>query len=230
MKSLSAAITLFCFALLCSGYVMAAEESPQLAEEKLPFLKPFSFQMNFISDLDWNGLSQLGSYGMTEFVVKQNPAVSPMKYRTFDDSIVVTINAASLSKSRLQEIRQMIRKEVKKSHFRVVDPKESEAGIAAIFSPFRTESGAKTWELLVVIFDRPQMRQVMADNPQKRALDAVFESSVRVMVSHLYPATDIDFAGQEGEPAGTDALKKLVTKVFSNFMEATEKDKSKPGA
>lgn len=184
------------------------------------FKRPLSVQAKMISELEWKGLARMGIYGSTEYVAKAVPGMAPENYTTFDDSIIIAINAGEIPGDLLAMMRDTIRKRVSAADrsYRFVSPDQAQAGIASIFSPVRAREGT-TWELVVVVFDRARMASAMAEKPDVNPVDAIFRSAIRGMVSHLYPETDLNFAAGTSDAPTVDGIRKLYSRALANFLD-----------
>ncbi len=202
------------------GMAWAAEPAAGAQQQAQPFAAPFSRNMQIISESDEFGLGQFGHFGLTERVVKPVPGMAAQNYQSFDESMVVTVNAGGkIAPATLDFIRGLVRDQVRQANFTVAPPDRSQAGIASILSTFRTAGGQITTELLVVVFDRAKMRALQQANPELRGLDAIFQAAIRAMVSHLYPATQLDLLHGAEAGATRDGLQILFKRCFSHFME-----------
>ncbi|MDH5649968.1 MAG: hypothetical protein OEY67_09975 [Gammaproteobacteria bacterium] len=213
---------------ITAGAGVAADPADKSSAAVEPFAMPFSFQLNILNSIEYEGLSQFGASGLTEYVVKPVAGMQPGKYETFDESIVMAVNIGKVAPQSLDMVRSLVREQIEKTSYKIQPPEQSQAGIASIFSLFRTWKGDVTTELLVVVFDREKMRGLLKSKPEMRAIDAIFQSSIRAMVSHMYPVTAVDFSGLDKDGTTRDALKILYEKSFSNFMTPTSKELDAP--
>lgn len=203
----------------CAGPQQKPTPRPDPTPQEKVFQRPFSVQTKIISELEWKGLARLGLFGTTEYVVKGVRDRLPEEYTVFDDSIIVAVNAPPLAEELLTEIRSIIRAQVTGDpRFSFAEPAGAQAGIASIFSPFRAEQGT-TWELLIIVFDRARMADLLRQTPDINPVDAVFRSGVRAMVSHLYPETDLDFAAGTADAQTMDGIRKLYSRALDSFMQ-----------
>ncbi len=215
-------------ALLYTGAALAADAPVEKSGTQEPFAEPFSRKLKIISQVEMDGLSRFGQSGLTEYVVKAVPDMHPGKYKIFDESIVMAVNAGEVAPEMIDYMRGLVRAQVTGSKFTIAEPDKSQAGIASIFSTFRTLTGAVTTELLVVVFDRDKMRSMLKAQPELRVIDAVFGSAIRAMVSHLYPATVLDYKNGMHDAVTQDSVKILYQKIFSHFMEPTVAERGAP--
>ncbi len=211
---------LLCALLGWPAWSAAAETAA--AEKAAPrkiFNTPLSLQSKIISATEANGLAQLGSTGLTEYVVKQIPGMQAQAYHTFDNSIVVSVNGGTLPAAMLEQLRSLVHERVVHSGFKVVEPTQSQAGIASILSPFQTPSGRTTWELLLVVFDRAKFKTLEMTGAPAQGLQPVFQSAIRGIVVHLFPETDLNLSGSTPDQTTLDGLRIMFDKAFSNFMQ-----------
>ena len=222
--------TFICILLCGSVESMAAEiPAPDKSAPRKIFTTPLSLQSKIISATEANGLAQLGSTGLTEYVVKQIPGMDAQAYRAFDNSIVVNVNGGTLPAEMVERIRSLVKERVVQSGFKLVDPTVSQAGVASILSPFQTPSGRTTWELLLIVFDRAKFKTETAAVPAQ-GLQPVFQSAIRGIVVHLFPETDLKLSVSTPDQMTLDGLRIMFDKAFSNFMQplASEQQKT-PG-
>jgi len=219
---------LVCMLLCCSAWPVAAETTaPEKSTPRKIFSTPLSLQSKIISATEANGLAQLGSTGLTEYVVKQIPGMDAQAYRLFDNSIVVSVNGGTLSAELVQHIRSLVEERVVQSKFKLVAPAESQAGIASILSPFKTPSGRTTWELLLVVFDRAKFKTLETGAARTQGLQPVFQSAVRGIVVHLFPETDLDLSSSTPDQTTLDGLRIMFDKGFSSFMQPLASEQQK---
>lgn len=222
------------FICVLLGWPLWAAAADSAAPEKLAarkvFSMPLSLQSKIISATEANGLAQLGTAGLTEYVVKQIPGMDAQAYQVFDNSIVVSVNGGTLPAEMVQHIRGLVAERVEKSGFKLAEPAQSRAGIAAILSPFQTPNGRTTWELLLVVFDRAKFKTLETGAAPAQALQPVFQSAIRGIVVHLFPETDLNLSGSTPDQTTFDGLRIMFDKAFSNFMQplASEQQKT-PG-
>ncbi len=228
--------TLIC-ALLCWPLWSVAADLAA-SEKTAPrnvFSTPLSLQSKIISLAEANGLAQLGSAGLTEYVVKQIPGMDAQAYHAFDNSIVVSVNAGVLPTEMVQHIRGLVAQRIAQGGFKLVEPSEARAGIASILSPFKTPNGHITWELLLVVFDRAKFKTLETAATPVQGLQLVFQSAIRGIVVHLFPETDLNLSGSTPDQTTLDGLRIMFDRGFSNFMQplASEQqkvtDSSSPG-
>lgn len=200
--------------LAAFGAAWAADAPAQ----RVLFSAPLSLQSKIISVTEANALAKFGSAGLTEFVVKQIPGLNPERYHTFDNSMVVAANGGLLSEQAVAYLRERVAEQVLASGFKLADPSVSQAGVATILSPFKAASGRVTWELLLVVFDRAQLQNVHVKGTQFAVLEAVFKSSIRGVVVHLFPETDLNLSSAVLGPTTLDGLRKMFDRGFVNFM------------
>jgi len=207
--------------LLCWPLLGTAADipAPETSAARKVFPKPLSLQSNIISATEANGLAQLGSTGLTEYVVKQIPGMDAQAYRLFDNSIVVSVNGGTLPAEMVQHIRSLVAERVVQNKFQLVEPTESQAGIAAVLSPFQTPNGRTTWELLLVVFDRPKFKTLATGAVPAQGLQPVFQSAIRGIVVHLFPETDLNLTSSTPDQTTLDGLRIMFDKGFSNFMQ-----------
>lgn len=209
---------LVCMLLCWPLWAVAAEITAQSAPRKI-FTTPLSLQSKIISATEANGLAQLGSTGLTVYVVKQIPGMDAQAYRAFDTSIVVSVNGGTLPAEMVERIRSLVQQRVLQSEFKVVEPTESQAGIASILSPFQTPGGKTTWELLLVVFDRAKYKTLAAGATPAQGLQPVFQSAIRGIVVHLFPETDLNLSGSSPDQTTLDGLRIMFDKAFFDFMQ-----------
>ena len=216
--------------LLCWPLITAAAD-PAALEKSTPrkvFSTPLSLQSKIISATEANGLAQLGSTGLTEYVVKQIPGMDAQAYRAFDNSIVVSVNGGTLPAEMVMRIRGLVAQRVVQSGFKLVEPAEAQAGIASILSPFKTPNGRTTWELLLVVFDRAKFKALDTGTAPAQGLQPVFQSAIRGIVVHLFPETDLNLSGSTPDQTTLDGLRIMFDKAFSNFMQPLASEQQKP--
>ena len=220
--------TLICMLLCGSAGLMAAEiPAPDKSAPRKIFTTPLSLQSKIISATEANGLAQLGSTGLTEYVVKQIPGMDAQRYRAFDNSIVVNVNGGTLSAEMVERIRSLVKERVVQSGFKLVEPTVSHAGIASILSPFQTPSGRITWELLLVVFDRAKFKTAETAAASAQGLQPVFQSAIRGIVVHLFPETDLKLSVSTPDQTTLDGLRIMFDKAFSNFMQPLASEQQK---
>lgn len=183
------------------------------------FTAPLSLKTGMISATEANGLAQLGTAGFTEFVIKPVSEVAANTFQKFDNSLVICANGGQLSPGALRIIRALVAENARAHGFDIAEPRQSQAGIASILSPFRVPSGRVTWELILVVFDRAKLHLPEANAGQAAVLDAIYQAAVRGIVVHLYPETDLDLAQETLDSTTHDGLKKLITRGFTDFMK-----------
>lgn len=183
------------------------------------FASPLSLKTGMISATEAHGLAQLGTAGLTEFVIKPVPGISANTFQKFDNSLVICANGGRLSLSALQTIRTLVADGARANGFDMAEPRQSQAGIASILSPFRAPSGRVTWELMLVVFNREKLQLPDASAGQSAALEAIYQSAVRGIVVHLYPETDLDLAQEILDSTTHDGLQKLFTRGMTDFMK-----------
>lgn len=201
------------FAGLASGGDTASTSS------RTVFSVPLSLKTGMISAAEANGLAQLGTAGLTEFVIKPVPGRDTSAFHTFDNSIVICANGGVLSPGALATIRALLEEGVRARGFELTQPRQSQAGIATILSPFSTPSGRITWELMLVIFDRAKIQLPDANAGQSAMLEAIFKSAARGIVVHLYPETDLNLAQEPLDSTTHDGLRKLFDRGLTDFMK-----------
>ena len=183
------------------------------------FAAPLSLKTGMISASEANGLAQLGTAGFTEYVIKPVPGIAANIFRKFDNSLVICANGGRLSPSALQTIRTLVADGAHDNGFDIVEPRQSQAGIASILSPFRAPSGRVTWELMLVVFNRDKLQLPDARAGQSALLEAIYKSAVRGIVVHLYPETDLDLAQETLDSTTHDGLRKLISRGMTDFMK-----------
>lgn len=183
------------------------------------FATPLSLKSGMITATEANGLAQLGTAGLTEFVIKPIPGISAGAFRKFDNSVVICANGGRLSPGALQAIRSLVADGVRANGFDMIEPQQSQAGIASILSPFRTPSGRITWELMLIVFDREKLQMPDANAGQSAALKAIYAAAVHGIVVHLYPETDLDLAQKTLDSTTHDGLRKLIARGMTDFMK-----------
>ena len=215
--------------LLAALHTTDASDVEPIADPttKKPFNSPLSLQSGIISNTEANGLAQLGTAGFTEYIVKQVSGTDPEIYRTFDNSIVVTVNGGTLDPKLLDHIRGLVADRVQQSGFSMTEPSKAQAGIASILSPFRARTGKVTWELLIVVFDRKKYGDQLSSGSDKNGLRLIFESAIRGIVVHVFPETDLDITNGINDQTTLDALRIMFDKAFSNFMQPLSATNSK---
>lgn len=193
-------------------------------EVRAVFETPLSLTTKLITAVEANGLAQLGQSGLTEFVIKPVPGISVNAFRSFDNSLVISANGGKLSAAALQSVRTLLAEGVRASGFEIIEPQQSQAGIATILSPFRAPSGRVTWELMLVVFDREKFQAPAVGAAQSAVLASVFKSAVRGIVVHLYPETNLDLTQEVLDSTTHDGLRTLFNRGLTHFMKplATE--------
>jgi hypothetical protein len=73
--------------------------------------------------------------------------------------------------------------------------------------------------LLLVVFDRAKYQSLESGAANRGGLDSVFQSAVRGIVVHFFPATDLDLVNGLNNPTTLDALHIMYDKAFSQFMQ-----------
>jgi hypothetical protein len=185
---------------------------------------PFSDSIRLLSPQESAQMEYGGKSGTPVVLTKPIRGANLKQYKSFDANIAILRNIEGREKANQysQVMRQTSADIMKQRGFKVVDPNDSDAGVASVFAPFQAQSGRTAFELVVIVFDRKKGMDIINESPGKKGLSAIYQSAAWISVARLYPQIDLGPEPNPTEKETLSVLKKLFDAAFNKFMSKTE--------
>lgn len=144
------------------------------------------------------------------------------RYTTFDNSVVILSNIPDyMADEYTNTIHRLVVEESSKYGFTLVKHQESQAGIACVLAPFRTEE-KMAFELIVIVFEREKGRTIMKESPNIRGLPLVLKSAIWYTVARFYPEGGLVLERGPTDKVISMTMQKLFDGTFRSFKMKME--------
>jgi len=205
-------------ALVLSGCATGPGAIKDVAGPK-PAPNPFSKQWGILSQSESNRVELVGVSGTPVTMIRTSEFRKLRLYRRLDPSTVFLPRTLDNGTAQLytQKMHQWVAERIRKHGYQVGTSGSSQAGVAVIYSPFRSLSGRTAFEIVVIVFDRRIGARILSKSMEKNALPVLKESAVWISATRLYPKTDLPPWPDPEAPQSAEMFQALFDSAFANF-------------